>query len=340
MELVLHNSYGQSGSETKTIAIQREQRFYYLTDNLGSVRVTVDQYGDPVGYDDDYPFGKRMPGRSNNTSNPHDAYKFTGKELDKENGIDLEYFGARYYDAEIGRFLSIDPHSSDYPETSPYTYVTNNPIDLIDPNGEKWATSEDLTEANQISQRYTKIQNSLHKQEKTLPDQIDNAIVSGKFGKAIKLLKEKMDLPFREKQLASAMTELKALGTDTKMTFTFNKLPSTASKAELSENQKGTVVINHIGNNIGNLSHELKHAYQVLMGDMISNGGFRWKFVRIRPIDAELEAYQRQYGVSPESMPYSDIGRPTTYNAVTRNYIRGIYYFNQNGVKKHTYAGE
>ena len=143
LSLVADN--GTSSSKTITITIIRdENKLYYLTDNLGSVRVTVDQYGDPVGYDDYYPFGKVMPGRSNNTSNPHDAYKFTGKELDQENGIDLEYFGARYYDPEIGRWLSVDPILNKKPDAlvnkgylnvSPYNYAFNNPVILVDPNG-------------------------------------------------------------------------------------------------------------------------------------------------------------------------------------------------------------
>ncbi len=143
LSLVADN--GTSSSKTITITIIRdENKLYYLTDNVGSVRVTVDQYGDPVGYDDYYPFGKVMPGRSNNTSNPHDAYKFTGKELDQENGIDLEYFGARYYDPEIGRWLSVDPILNKKPDAlvnkgylnvSPYNYAFNNPAILVDPNG-------------------------------------------------------------------------------------------------------------------------------------------------------------------------------------------------------------
>jgi len=51
-----------------------------------------------------------MPGRSSNTGNPNDDYKFTGYELDDEAGINLMYAGARYSDPVLGgRWLSIDP---------------------------------------------------------------------------------------------------------------------------------------------------------------------------------------------------------------------------------------
>ncbi len=58
---------------------------------------------------------------------------FTEKERDKETGYD--YFGARYYDPTLGRFLSVDPHAYRYPSLTPYNYVGNNPLNFIDPTG-------------------------------------------------------------------------------------------------------------------------------------------------------------------------------------------------------------
>ncbi len=85
---------------------------------------------------DYYPFGLTMPGRSSNSANPNDKYKFTGHERDDEAGINLDYMGARYADPVLGgRFLSIDPLASKYPSLSPYAYVANNPINAIDPDG-------------------------------------------------------------------------------------------------------------------------------------------------------------------------------------------------------------
>ncbi len=47
-------------------------------DHLGSIRTTVNESGAVVGYDDYYPYGLIMPGRSSNTANPNADYKFTG----------------------------------------------------------------------------------------------------------------------------------------------------------------------------------------------------------------------------------------------------------------------
>ena len=73
-------------------------RYYYVTDHLGSVRATVDENGNLVGYDDYYPFGLQMAGRSG-VGDDKTREKFTGHELDEDTG--LVYAGARYYMPEV-----------------------------------------------------------------------------------------------------------------------------------------------------------------------------------------------------------------------------------------------
>jgi RHS repeat-associated protein len=58
---------------------------------------------------------------------------FTGKELDSETS--LQYFGARYYMAALGRWGQVDPLADQYAGHSPYNYVLGNPNSLIDPDG-------------------------------------------------------------------------------------------------------------------------------------------------------------------------------------------------------------
>ena len=94
--------------------------------------MTVDASGNPAGWDDYYPYGMQMTGRSY-TSSADQRYKFTGKERDASTGLD--YFGARYYDSFRGQSLEVDPLYSKYPGTSPYDYVLSNPVRLVDPDG-------------------------------------------------------------------------------------------------------------------------------------------------------------------------------------------------------------
>ena len=115
--------------------LDRAERRYFVKDHLGSVRTTVDRNGNVVGYDDYYPFGLAMPGRSNNTSNPNDDYKFTGYELDNEARLDLYHANARMYDPVINRFWQIDPLADQFPAWSTYSYTFNNPLRFTDPTG-------------------------------------------------------------------------------------------------------------------------------------------------------------------------------------------------------------
>ncbi len=66
------------------------------------------------------------------------SYGFNGKEKDDEiNGAGNEYdFGARIFDSRLGRFLSIDPRVDEFPFQTPYCFASNNPIRMIDVEGE------------------------------------------------------------------------------------------------------------------------------------------------------------------------------------------------------------
>jgi RHS repeat-associated protein len=109
-------------------------KFYYLKDHLGNIRVTVNSTGTTVASADDfYPFGMVMEGRSINNGQADTRFKFTSKERDTESGYD--YFGARYYDARVGRWMAVDALAEKYPDLGPYTYVEDSPTTSLDPNG-------------------------------------------------------------------------------------------------------------------------------------------------------------------------------------------------------------
>jgi RHS repeat-associated protein len=85
-----------------------------------------------------------MPGRHASTADYR--YGFNGMEKDDEvkgEGNHLD-FGARCLDVRLGRFMTMDPASSKYPEVSDYSFVLNNPIIFIDPDGREVTVSAAL----------------------------------------------------------------------------------------------------------------------------------------------------------------------------------------------------
>ncbi len=86
-------------------------------------------------------------------------FTFSAKECDTETG--LSYFGSRYYSSDLSIWLSVDPQAAKYPGLSPFTYCANNPVKLVDPNGEEidWVEKADGTiywDDNATSQETTK----------------------------------------------------------------------------------------------------------------------------------------------------------------------------------------
>ncbi len=69
------------------------------------------------------------------------TFTFSAKERDSETG--LSYFGSSYYSSDLSVWLSVDPMAAKYASLSPYVYCANNPVKLVDPNGEDYTNFED-----------------------------------------------------------------------------------------------------------------------------------------------------------------------------------------------------
>jgi RHS repeat-associated core domain len=106
--------------------------YYYLKDHQGNNRVVINQSGAVQQVNHYYPFGGLF-GEGVQTSNQ--PYKYNGKELDRFQSLDMYDYGARHYDAALGRWFTMDPLAEKYYPISPYVYVGNNPIRFIDPDG-------------------------------------------------------------------------------------------------------------------------------------------------------------------------------------------------------------
>jgi RHS repeat-associated protein len=115
---------------------------YFIKDHLGNTRVTVkDNSGTAqiVQESHYYPFGMTMEGLSYSgllSGVEANKYLYNGKELQDDLGLNWYDYGARFYDAQIGRFHVVDNYAEKYTSLNPYQYVANNPINSIDFNGD------------------------------------------------------------------------------------------------------------------------------------------------------------------------------------------------------------
>ena len=109
-----------------------KMQFYYHPDHLGSSSYITNLDGEVVQHIEYVPFGEVFVEERNNIWNT--PYLFNAKEFDEETG--LYYYGARYYDPRMCLWISVDPLAEKMANVSPYIYCFNNPVKLIDPNGE------------------------------------------------------------------------------------------------------------------------------------------------------------------------------------------------------------
>ena len=148
--------------------------YYYHPDHLGSSSTVTDKKGNFYEHNEFFPYGEVwVTERSGDVELP---FKFTSKELDPETG--LYYYGARYMDPRLGRFVSVDPPiaSGEYfpvppvddkakekngnlPGTSGvfctvnlnvYNYASNNPIKYIDPDGKASWLSRNIAQVSPL----------------------------------------------------------------------------------------------------------------------------------------------------------------------------------------------
>jgi RHS repeat-associated protein len=131
------------------------QHEYTIKDHLGNARVTyIDKNADGKVDSTEikqvnhyYAFGLNMEGNFNGASGTN-KYQYNGKEWNDDFGLGLNDYGARFYDAAIGRFTAADPLSLMFAPMSPYQYARNSPINFVDPTG---MASEAWTSINQAN---------------------------------------------------------------------------------------------------------------------------------------------------------------------------------------------
>jgi RHS repeat-associated protein len=136
--------HGKGGNDKPAKIIYEKEQYFYHPDHLGSSSFVTDEKGEVYEHLEYFPFGETFAHEHSNTQVT--PYRFTGKELDEVTG--LYYYGARYYDPRTSVWQSPDPILDEYMDGKPnggvfnprnlhmFSYTYNNPVNLVDPNGE------------------------------------------------------------------------------------------------------------------------------------------------------------------------------------------------------------
>lgn len=142
----VYDAFGQLAAEYSNIASAAPCRTCYLAyDQLGSVRMVMDETGTVVARHDYLPFGEEVgsgtAGRDSHFGVSDSVrQRFTGQERDSGTVPNLDYFYARYFAGEQGRFLSADPENAGADPMNPqswnaYSYALGSPMVFTDPTG-------------------------------------------------------------------------------------------------------------------------------------------------------------------------------------------------------------
>ena len=109
----------------------KEETFFYHSDHLGSTSYITDDKANITQYGAYLPYGELLV--DEHSSSEELPYKFNGKQFDEETG--LYYYGARYMNPVTSLWYGVDPLAEKYVATGGYVYTLDNPVRLIDPNG-------------------------------------------------------------------------------------------------------------------------------------------------------------------------------------------------------------
>jgi len=118
-------------------------RHYMLKDHLGNVRVVFDENGTIKQVNNYTPFGVEYgESAEDQTELTYQDYQYSGKEFNRKFELNMYDFGARNYDAAVGRWTTMDPLAGKYYSISPYAYCANNPVNFLDTDGRKISNSK------------------------------------------------------------------------------------------------------------------------------------------------------------------------------------------------------
>ena len=209
-------------------------------------------------------------------------YRFSGKELDKQNGLNWYDFGARWFDvAGVPMWTSVDPLAEKYYHISPYVYCNNNPVMLVDPDGREFTESSWEYVNMLLNNINARISNNADK----IADIQTKLDGGGLSEKKVKTLQNKI------KRLETNSAELRDVQDEIEILEQSSQIYDVALDNSRNNSDMFGIEVNSVAyfnpangvfeirlgdRSLGLMAHELKHAYQFEIGaysiGMLSNG--------------------------------------------------------------------
>ncbi|WP_065220585.1 MULTISPECIES: RHS repeat domain-containing protein [Butyricimonas] len=289
---------------------------YFFTDHLGSVRVILDRNGEFVEQNDYYPFGTKYIRSDYLTSD--NRYKYNGQEEQVLGDLKYLDYGARMYDCELARWLSIDPKLERYVNISPYGYCANNPIVLIDMGGE-YIDPASLAAWNTLTNEVNDKRNDMKELIDYLRVLLDNIKPSNPMYDLIVSMYEnaKTRVSFLDNIIASFN-----ILEESEQKYSLEELKGTSMGYVEYSSETGAIVIKYF--NITNFVHEVTHAAQYETQDI----GFHEKNGKtfMQDVYDEVAAYRSQYAFDPLSINgLNPTNNPRGLGYITAPWVQGIF---------------
>ncbi len=269
---------------------------YNICDYLGNVRTVVKSDGTLCERNDYYPFGMlHDPTAANADVQPR---KYGGKELDRQNGLDLYDSQARWYDPILARTTTMDAKAESYYDISPYVWCGANPMRNIDPTGMFFTeASEGFLDrlSDEITKRQNKNYESIAKSlSKLMQGNLSDKKVDKHVGNILKSIENNNALSQVEAEIKVLRNSSQVYNIcyDSSMNQSDYVGLNVISRGGLTFNLENKYVNIMLGDtSVGLLAHELKHAYQFETGTLsvsVHKDGFP-----LYDKTDEIEAYQR-----------------------------------------------
>ncbi|MBF04855.1 MAG: type IV secretion protein Rhs [Flavobacterium sp.] len=265
---------------------------FNYTDHLGNIRLSYKKdFATTNGVtilneNSYYPFGLRYD-NYNNTSNlqPNYKYKYNGKELQDELGLNFYDYGARNYDPAIGRWMNIDPLAENSRRWTPYNYAYNNPMYFVDPDGMQadWFDKKAEKQAQATEKKIDKKIEELNKSNAT----------------------DKKD---RIAELNKSKSDISDMRNDPKNEYKFDKASNNNGNPETK--RTGAKEITIFTDDFSKEIHENRHGGQIARGeyDIDMSGNI---ISGIFGVSKEIDAYKAQYSFDGkiDYIPFIDLNK-------------------------------